>query len=92
MGAYYPLSLLSDHGGTLFKQELTKLVQLDIRDSDNNLIPPWDMYDKLRPGTIVIIEGTLVCWHISGGESGLSKKVGNGPAPHPKLKSSLAKS
>ncbi|KAF8167649.1 hypothetical protein B0H34DRAFT_854551 [Crassisporium funariophilum] len=60
----YPLDRLPDHRGTLFQQKKAQLVQLDIRDTDDNLIPPWDIYSKLRPGTIVLVEATLVVWHI----------------------------
>ena len=47
------------------------LVQQDIRDTDDNLVPPWQMQDKFCVGTIVVIDMTLVCWHISA--RGLSK-------------------
>lgn len=39
-------------------------MQLDVCDTDDNLIPPWDIYSKLRPGTIVLVKATLVVWHI----------------------------
>ena len=40
------------------------LVQQDIRDTNNNLIAPWQMQDKFCLGTIVVMDMTLVCRHI----------------------------
>jgi hypothetical protein len=36
-----------------------KLVQQDIKDTNDDLVPPWLMREKLRPGTVVVL-----CWHI----------------------------
>ncbi|KAJ3517667.1 hypothetical protein NLJ89_g346 [Agrocybe chaxingu] len=63
--AFYPLDLLPDHHGNYFQQTHAKLVQHDVFDADENLIPPWLFYDKLRPGTVVVVEATLICWHIN---------------------------
>lgn len=46
----------------MFDLQKNKLVQLDIRDIDNKLIAPWDLYNKLRPGTVVLVVATLVTW------------------------------
>lgn len=54
--------MLPDYGGPFFQHQKNKLVQLDIRDIDNELIAPWNMYDKLRPGTVVLVVATLVVW------------------------------
>ena len=64
LGSFYDPDLLPDHRGDYFKHVHAKLVQLDIRDENDTLIPPWDMYDNLRPGTVVLIDASLVCWHI----------------------------
>lgn len=71
--------MLPDHRGNYFKHVNAKLVQLDIRDETDVLIPPWNMCQKLRPGTIVLINATLVCWHIfaKGGGGKLDRKVSN---------------
>ncbi|KAF8804244.1 hypothetical protein BYT27DRAFT_7214040 [Phlegmacium glaucopus] len=61
LGAFYPLKMLADHQGDYFQQEHAKLVQLEIEDTKEKLIPPWELYDKLQ---VVLIETTLVCWHI----------------------------
>ncbi|KAF8073359.1 hypothetical protein FPV67DRAFT_1666130 [Lyophyllum atratum] len=58
VGDLHDPELLEDYGGPLF-QHHTKLVQLDVKDKDNSLIPPWKMYDKLRTGTVVLINATL---------------------------------
>ncbi len=77
VGSFYDPNLLPDHRGDYFKHVNAKLVQLDIRNEENNLIPPWDMYDKLRPGTIVLVDASLVCWHIftKGRGDHLDRKV-----------------
>jgi hypothetical protein len=73
-GAFYSLESLPDHRGSYFQQKNAKLVQQDIWDEDNKLIPPWEMYDKLRIGTIILVDSTLICWHIPNA-GGPPKKV-----------------
>ena len=74
-GALYSPDLLPDyHCGSYFQLKNAKLVQQDIWDDDNKLISPWEMYDKLRVGTIVLIDSTLKCWHIPNA-GGPPKKV-----------------
>jgi hypothetical protein len=76
LGALYDPNLLPDHRGRYFQHKAAKLVQLDMVDIDDNLIAPWDMADKLREGTVVLVEATLVCWHIAGkGNGDRDKKV-----------------
>ncbi|KDR77061.1 hypothetical protein GALMADRAFT_225196 [Galerina marginata CBS 339.88] len=77
VGRFYPLEMLPDHRGDYFQQEHAKLVQLEMLDTDEKLIPPWEAYDKLRVGTVVLVETTLVCWHIPdhAGGSGTTKKL-----------------
>ncbi|KAJ7048967.1 hypothetical protein C8F01DRAFT_799094 [Mycena amicta] len=40
----------------------TGIKQLDIRDVDGSIIPPWQMAEKLKPGTLVRTTATPVCW------------------------------
>ncbi|KAF8181773.1 hypothetical protein BJ912DRAFT_1124992 [Pholiota molesta] len=76
LGALYDPNLLPDHRGRYFQHKAAKLVQLDMVDVDDNLIAPWEMADKLREGTVVLIEATLVCWHIAGkGNGDRDKKI-----------------
>lgn len=75
IGAYYDPDLLPDHRGDLFQHEQAKLVQQDIKDINNNLVAPWDMQEKLRPGTIVVIDSTLVTWHIFAKGTFKARKV-----------------
>lgn len=75
LGAKYDPNLLPDHQGPYFKHVNAKLIQLDIRDIDSNLIPPWDTYDVLRPGTVVLINITLHCWVIKDKGTDRVKKV-----------------
>ncbi|KAK6996434.1 hypothetical protein R3P38DRAFT_2799750 [Favolaschia claudopus] len=67
LGAYYDPRLLCDYGGDYFRQVKAMLVQLDVRDatargpadSEDPLVPPWDFYDRLRPGTLVLVDASL---------------------------------
>ncbi|KAJ6561262.1 hypothetical protein B0H10DRAFT_2200975 [Mycena sp. CBHHK59/15] len=61
LGAFYDPRVLEDFGGDYFSLVNAKLVQLDIRDVDNKLIPPWKQYEALRPGSLII---ALVSIHI----------------------------
>ncbi|KAJ6627079.1 hypothetical protein B0H10DRAFT_417881 [Mycena sp. CBHHK59/15] len=61
LGAFYDPRVLEDFGGDYFSLVNAKLVQLDIRDADNKLIPPWKQYEALRPGSLII---ALVSIHI----------------------------
>jgi hypothetical protein len=67
--------MLPDHRGPYFQQKKSKLIQLDIRDINDQLIPPWHMYEKLRPGTLVLIQGSLICWIMKESNSNEFKKV-----------------
>lgn len=62
LGALYDPNLLPDYKGPYFEHVNTKLIQHDIRDIEENLIAPWDAYEALCPGTVVLIEATLKCW------------------------------
>ncbi|KAG6914707.1 hypothetical protein DXG01_015790 [Tephrocybe rancida] len=53
-GSVYPPSVLPDYGGSYFSHNHAKLVQLDIHDPDNKLIPPWEMYNKVNTGAVVL--------------------------------------
>ncbi|RXW16138.1 hypothetical protein EST38_g9717 [Candolleomyces aberdarensis] len=65
VGTFYDPALLPDYGGPCFRLKKNKLVQADYRDSDGDLIPPWQYHDDLRPGTIVSIKGTLHCYNMA---------------------------
>ncbi|KAJ7162721.1 hypothetical protein C8R43DRAFT_821679, partial [Mycena crocata] len=64
VGAHYPPSLLSDYAGDYFQHQAAKLVQLDVRysDQEETIIPPWDNYDVLKPGTLILALCTLHCF------------------------------
>ncbi|KAJ7020411.1 hypothetical protein C8F04DRAFT_974322 [Mycena alexandri] len=65
LGAFYEPSVLPDYGGAYFNHQKAKLVQLDVRDMHNELIPPWKFYDALRPGTLVLCLVSLHCFTMS---------------------------
>lgn len=57
---------------------MARLLQLDYRDKSKNLIAPWDTYEKLRPGTVVLIDAVVNCWKIGlGGKGDKYRKVSN---------------
>ncbi|KAJ6451380.1 hypothetical protein C8R47DRAFT_998517 [Mycena vitilis] len=62
IGAHYEPTLLPDYGGAYFAHKKAKLVQLDVRDKSNALIPPWKFYDALKPGTLVLALVSLHCF------------------------------
>ncbi|KAJ6618088.1 hypothetical protein B0H10DRAFT_1276479 [Mycena sp. CBHHK59/15] len=55
LGAFYDPRLLEDFGGPpYFRFVNGMLKQLDIRDSQNKLIAPWNNYGALRPGSLIL--------------------------------------
>ena len=54
-----------------------KLLQRNIIDSDGELIGPWQTYDKLRAGTLVLMKVQLLTFEIADQRTEGSKKVGN---------------
>ncbi|KAJ7148131.1 hypothetical protein C8R43DRAFT_889112 [Mycena crocata] len=62
LGAYYDPNLLGDYGGSYFNHVKGKLIQLDVRDASNALIPPWKFYDELKTGTLVLIHASFHCF------------------------------
>jgi len=75
LGGLYDPKLLADYHGELFQHKFAKVVQQEIMDTDDKFVAPWLMHDKLRPGTIIIVDATLVCWHIGGKDGQRSRKV-----------------
>jgi hypothetical protein len=62
LDAFYEPKLMPDYGGPYFNLRANKLVQLDIRDLSGDLIPPWKMFECLRPGTVILASCTLHCF------------------------------
>ncbi|KAJ8077474.1 hypothetical protein PM082_001904 [Marasmius tenuissimus] len=54
VGAKYSPWTLPGYGGLRFQQRFAQVIQLDWRDAKNRLIPPWNVWDELRPGTLVM--------------------------------------
>ena len=59
VGAHYDPHLLSDYGSNLFHHHAVKLLQHDMRNVDLHLILPWEYYNKLHSGTMVLCDVTL---------------------------------
>ncbi|KAL0060393.1 hypothetical protein AAF712_012844, partial [Marasmius tenuissimus] len=54
VGAKYSPWTVPGYGGGRFRQRFAQVIQLDWRDARNQLIPPWNAWDDLRPGTLVM--------------------------------------
>ncbi|KAG6915535.1 hypothetical protein DXG01_011032 [Tephrocybe rancida] len=52
-GGFYDPHLNPDFGGAYFNLVNNKLLQLDVRGLDNELVAPWTFHDTLKPGTLV---------------------------------------
>jgi len=75
LGAYYNPRLLPDYGGELFRHHDAKLMQHDVRGMDNKIIPPWEYYEELRPGTIVLCNVTMHMYQINNPKQKKIRKV-----------------
>ena len=61
-GGLYDPTLLPDFDPAIFGLVSAKLAQQDVVGVDGNLVAPWDLADKLRPGTLVAIEANLIVY------------------------------
>ncbi|KAF7771018.1 hypothetical protein Agabi119p4_6992 [Agaricus bisporus var. burnettii] len=76
IGSTYPCSYLDNHGDhKYFAQLNSRVVQQNIVDTNGTLVPPWQMWDKLRAGTLILVEGNLICWNIPPRSGVASKKI-----------------
>ncbi|KAG2003490.1 hypothetical protein CC2G_004091 [Coprinopsis cinerea AmutBmut pab1-1] len=74
VGALYDPSLLPDYGGPRFALTAARLNQPDVRDVAGDIVPPWLFWDKLRPGTVVLINATLHCYVMPAASSGRNSR------------------
>ena len=61
--------MLPDYKSRFFNINNNKLIQHNIRDIHGKLIPAWDNLDRLRPGTVVGIVGSLYAFNIESREN-----------------------
>ena len=61
--------MLPDYKSRFFNINNDKLIQHNIRDIHGKLIPAWDNLDRLRPGTVVGIVGSLYAFNIESCEN-----------------------
>ncbi|KAJ3935933.1 MAG: hypothetical protein NXY57DRAFT_886868 [Lentinula lateritia] len=54
VGAEYDHRLMPDFGGPVFAMRKAKLIQPQWTNINNELIVPWEYYNYLRPGTVVV--------------------------------------
>ncbi|KAF4602933.1 hypothetical protein EYR38_003337 [Pleurotus pulmonarius] len=59
VGRLHDSTLLPDYKESLFKDPNNRVVQQAIYDVDQSLVRPWDQYQALRPGTIVLVTAAL---------------------------------
>jgi hypothetical protein len=76
VGGYYDTALLPDYCPELFDLDKDKLVQHNIIDEEDKIVPCWSLYDRLRPGTLLLCKVTLHGWNI-GIREGKFKRVGH---------------
>jgi hypothetical protein len=74
ISAYYDPALLPDFLSCNFELEKDRLVHHNIIDEDENLVPCWTLYHRLRPRTLVLCKVTLHGWNI-GNCDGKFKRV-----------------
>ncbi len=75
VGKFYDPSLLPDFSTETFRLQQDKLVQHDVRDIENELIPAWRMEEELRPGTVVLVSATLHVYNIKTNQAGSFRRV-----------------
>jgi len=64
LGAFYEPDLLPDYSSDHFALVKNKLVQHDVRDIDDHLIPAWKIEKGLRPGTVVLVSASVHVYNI----------------------------
>jgi len=64
LGAFYEPDLLPDYSSDHFALIKNKLVQHDVRDTDDHLIPAWKIEKGPRPGTVVLVLASLHVYNI----------------------------
>lgn len=62
LGGLYDPALLLDFDPSMFSLVAAKLAQQDVFGADGSLVAPWDMAEKLRPGTLVAVEANLIVY------------------------------
>lgn len=74
VGRYYDLALLPDYQPQLFDLDKDKLIQHNIMDKEDQIIPCWSLYDRLHLGMLLLCKVTLHAWNI-GTHEGKFKRV-----------------
>ncbi|THU88130.1 hypothetical protein K435DRAFT_803750 [Dendrothele bispora CBS 962.96] len=65
VGDLFKPSVLPGYGGGWFDHSPSvKLQQLDIRDPQGDLIPPYDVWMWVKPGTLVFVKATLYVFNM----------------------------
>jgi hypothetical protein len=62
VGKLYDPTVMLDYGGLFFKHQVSKVIQLDIKDTSGELVPPGKTFEALRPGTLILANCSLHCF------------------------------
>ncbi|KAL0578276.1 hypothetical protein V5O48_003720 [Marasmius crinis-equi] len=74
VGAKYSPWVIPGYGGPRFQQRLARAIQPDWRDAQGQLIPLWDVWTVLRPGTVIMANVVINVYIMTGGK-GKRRKV-----------------
>ena len=58
----YPPNIQPDYGGKIFSHQYSCLRQLPVYDVESNLVPTDQLWNYLRPGTLIMLNTDLICW------------------------------
>jgi len=86
IGGRYDPSLLPDYSPNDLALVHDKLVQHDIRNIENNLIPAWDIAKGLRPGTVIGVKAALHVYNIPNQRAPGFRRVRDSHIPIDSLK------
>ncbi|KAL0057922.1 hypothetical protein AAF712_015417 [Marasmius tenuissimus] len=74
VGAKYSPWVLPGYGGSRFRQHIAQVIQLDWRNLKGELIPPWNVWDELRPGTLIMANVVFHIYVMPGRDPSKPKK------------------
>ena len=58
----YTPDVQPDYGSNIFKHQHGRLRQLPVYNTEGNLVPTYEMWKHLQPGTLITLNTDLVCW------------------------------
>ncbi|TFK65648.1 hypothetical protein BDN72DRAFT_860493 [Pluteus cervinus] len=67
VGKAFEAKVLPDYDAKIFALDDSRVIQQDIRDTNDCLIPPWETQYSLQPGNLLILQVRLSCQEIDTG-------------------------